>query len=351
MKNNGFFCRTRGVIACVLLFFVILSGCSSREYPSVDVTGITQPGREIPFQEKDQTASQGEAENTGGPEDALRTDAERLAADDASEAVERPEEISAGSAPAFDELTAAEEPSGDSSPETSEEAAEEYTRPETADTEPETEIQKNGHIVAIDAGGQTKADSTKEAVGPNSQSMTARMEESKTGAATGTKEYELTLAVARNVESLLVSRGYEVIMIRESNDVNLSNAERAAKANQSGAEILVRLHASFMDNSGIYGALAMCMTSANPYHPELYGRSYNLAKLLVDCTCASTGTKNRGVQETDHLAALNFSEIPAADLSMGYLSNPDEDLWLSGEDYRQKLADGITGAIDAYFGY
>lgn len=347
MRNNGFLGRTRGVIACVLLFSVILSGCSSREYPSVDVTGITQPGREIPFQEKDQAASQGEAENTGGPEDALRTDAERLAADDASEAVERPEEISAGSAPAFDEPPEGEE----ASPETSEEAAEEYTRPETADTEPETEIPKNGHIVAIDAGGQTKADSTKEAVGPNSQSMTARMEESKTGAATGTKEYELTLAVAKNVESLLVSRGYEVVMIRESNDVNLSNAERAAKANQSGAEILVRLHASSMDNSGIYGALAMCMTSANPYHPELYGRSYNLAKLLVDRICASTGTKNRGVQETDHLAALNFSEIPAADLSMGYLSNPDEDLWLSGEDYRQKLADGITGAIDAYFGY
>lgn len=217
------------------------------------------------------------------------------------------------------------------------------------DTETEAALPGAGYVVAIDAGSQAKANLDKEPIGPSSVTLKAKMPEGATGTSAGAREYELTLAVAKKLEEELCSRGYEVVMVRKSHDVNLSNAERAAIANESGAQLVIRLQASFMENSSVYGALAVCMTDQNPYHPELHEESYRLSKKIVDSICGLTGTKNRGVQEIDNSGAINWSEIPVSVVKMGFLSNPDEDRWLSDDGYQNKLALGIASAVDAYF--
>lgn len=211
------------------------------------------------------------------------------------------------------------------------------------------EVEWNGHVVAIDAGHQAKANAEKEPIGPSSQTMKAKMPEGAVGTATGVKEYELTLTVAQKLESELKARGYQVIMIRTTHDVNLSDAERAVIANNSNAEIFIRLHANSMENSGVYGALAMCMTEYNPYNASLHTKSYTLSKKIIDNICSLTGTKNRGVQTVDNSSAINWSEIPVSVVEMGFLSNPDEDRWLQSEDYQAKIVSGIAAAVDSYF--
>ncbi len=207
----------------------------------------------------------------------------------------------------------------------------------------------NGYIVAIDAGHQAKANMDKEPIGPSSVTLKAKMLEGNIGTDTGVKEHELTLTVAKKLEAELQSRGYQVVMTRQGSDVDLSNAERAAIANESGADIFLLLHANSMDNSGVYGTLTMCMSSQNPFHPELHDRSYRLCKKIVDHICTQTGTKNRGVQETDNSGEINWSEIPVAVVEMGFLSNPDEDRWMQEESYQDKLVSGMAGAVDSYF--
>ncbi len=211
------------------------------------------------------------------------------------------------------------------------------------------EVPLNGHIVAIDAGCQAKANAEKEPIGPASQTKKAKMPEGAVGAVTGVKEYELTLTVAKQLQDELKARGYKVVMIRESHDVNLSHAERSKIANNSGADIFIRLSANSMDNSSIYGAMTMCMTEQNPYNSELSSDSYRLSKQIVDNICANTGTKNRGVQKVDNSSAINWCEIPVSVVEMGYLTNPDEDRWLQTEEYQGKIAAGISDAIDRYF--
>lgn len=211
------------------------------------------------------------------------------------------------------------------------------------------EVAWNGHVVAIDAGHQAKANAEKEPIGPSSQTMKAKMPEGAVGTATGVKEYELTLTVAQKLESELKARGYQVVMVRTSHDVNLSDAERAVIANNSDAEIFIRLHANSMENSGVYGALAMCMTEYNPYNASLHTKSYTLSKKIIDNICSLTGTKNRGVQKVDNSSAINWSEIPVSVVEMGFLSNPDEDRWLQSEDYQAKIVSGIAAAVDSYF--
>ena len=220
----------------------------------------------------------------------------------------------------------------------------------TGDTDEEAAaVSFNGHIVAIDAGCQAKANAEKEPIGPASQTKKAKMPEGAVGAATGVKEYELTLAVAKQLQTELKARGYEVVMIRESHDVNLSQAERSKIANNSDAEIFIRLSANSMENSSIYGAMAMCMTEYNPYNSELSSDSYRLSKQIINNICSNTGTKNRGVQKVDNSSAINWCEIPVSVVEMGFLTNPDEDRWLQSEEYQGKIIAGISDAVDSYF--
>ena len=232
-------------------------------------------------------------------------------------------------------------------PETEAEGTVSDSPAEESTTEPESFW--NGRTVAIDAGHQAKANAEKEPIGPSSETMKAKMPEGSVGAATGVKEYELTLTVSKKLEEELKARGYKVFMIRTSHDVNLSNAERSVLANESGADILIRIHANSMDNSGVYGVLCMCMTSQNPYNADLHDKSYALSKKIVDNICSQTGTKNRGVQEVDNSGAINWSEIPVTVVEMGFLSNPDEDRWMQDDSYQNKIVSGISAAIDAYF--
>lgn len=317
------------LLLAVLLSAVFLSGCASSKYQAIEIEGI---GTEA--------ASQEEKESAGGEQDVeLETEAgETLEAgepDPADAEAQGPQEA------ARNVDLASQEPQEASV------TADPAAQPAAVPGEDETFF--NGHIVAIDAGHQAKANAEKEPIGPSSETMKAKMPAGAVGTVLGVKEYELTLTVAEKLKEELENKGYQVVMIRESHDVNLSNSERARIANESGAEIFIRLHANSMENTGVYGALAMCMTAQNPYNAALHDNSYRLAKTIIDQVCALTGTKNRGVQEVDNNGEINWSEIPVAVVEMGFLSNPDEERWLSEGDYQDKIVSGIAAAVDSYF--
>ena len=206
-----------------------------------------------------------------------------------------------------------------------------------------------GRVVAIDAGHQAKGNSEKEPIGPGSSTMKAKVAAGAEGIRTKLPEYKLTLSVSQKLRRILEERGYKVIMIRESNDVNLSNAERAEIANKSGASIFVRVHANSLDNNSVHGTLSMCQTAKNPYNGNLHAKSYSLSKKITDYVCAATGFKNRGVQETDSMSGINWCTIPVTIIEMGFMSNPEEDQKMAQDDYQELIAAGIANGIDAYF--
>lgn len=206
-----------------------------------------------------------------------------------------------------------------------------------------------GKIIAIDPGHQAKGNSQKEPIGPGASEMKAKVASGTQGAATGIPEYQLNLAVSLKLKQELIDRGYQVYMIRETHDVNISNAERAQMADKSGADIFVRVHANSLNDSSIHGALTMCQTSNNPYNGTLYSKSQSLSKAVVDGICNQTGFKNRGVQETDSMSGINWCNIPVTIVEMGFMSNADEDNKMATEEYRDKIAKGIADGIDTYY--
>ena len=208
----------------------------------------------------------------------------------------------------------------------------------------------NGKKVAIDAGHQAHGNSEQEPIGPGASQTKAKVASGTTGRTTGVTEYQLNLDVSLKLRDELEARGYEVYMIRETNDVDISNAERAQLAAESGADILVRIHANGSDNTSVAGALTMAPSTANPYlSQELIAECQKLSQCIITTFCASTGANNQGVYQTDEMSGLNWCSIPATIVEMGYMTNPDEDTRMQTAEYQQQMVTGIADGIDQYF--
>ncbi len=240
----------------------------------------------------------------------------------------------------------------------------EFVEETTIDWATETNVEKVSHVVFIDPAKQITEDSTTEPMSPDITAPTMNdegeyegggvgMKEKMTPAAMGVDsgvfEYDVTMTIANQLNAELVKRGYTVYMSRTSNNVNLSNAKRSEMANTSGAEIYIKLEASSSNDYTAKGVLGFITTSTNSNSGLNYQKNYELCYDVIKCVCEGTGADRMGIYETDNLTSLNYADIPATAINMGFLSNTEDDANLNDPEYQQKMAESLANGIDMYF--
>lgn len=212
-----------------------------------------------------------------------------------------------------------------------------------------TKMRNQKYVVAIDAGHQAKQNSAKEPIGPGASTMKAKVTSGTAGVATRIPEYKLTLQIAQKLKDSLETKGYKVIMVRNSHDVNISNKERAQVANDAKADAFIRIHANGSENSSVNGAMTICQTASSPYNANLHSKSKLLSTCVLDSFVKATNCKREKVWETDTMSGINWCNVPVTIIEMGYMSNPNEDKLMNSEDYQSKMVAGMVNGIETYF--
>ena len=226
----------------------------------------------------------------------------------------------------------------------------EAVTPMPTPTSAPTAAPTTGKVICIDPGHQLAEILEEEPNGPGSDVMKQGVTSGAYGEASGKNEYEVVLEIGLKLRDILTSKGYTVVMTRETHDVSISNVQRAQIATDANADLFVRIHCNGVDDTTVAGVMCYGPSGANPYlSAELITNSQKLCELLRDNQCAVTGQRPMENLYQDDMTGINWATMPVSIVEVGFMSNPEEDLYIASEDGENAIATGLANGIDAYF--
>ncbi|HEY5341888.1 MAG TPA: N-acetylmuramoyl-L-alanine amidase [Candidatus Aquilonibacter sp.] len=172
------------------------------------------------------------------------------------------------------------------------------------------------------------------------------------------QEAVLTLDMAKRVQAILVARGWEVKMTRNSDHDVLATPQSQAQSEKNGyhnpdaydlqarddiasdlgARLFVSIHCNAYINSGPSG------TTLYYYKPS----DLPLAETMNHAVAqANLGTKDDGIVKFPYYVTKN-ADMPAVLVETAFLTNPDDYALLDSSAWRQKMAEAIAEGIDQY---
>ncbi len=164
--------------------------------------------------------------------------------------------------------------------------------------------------------------------------------------ADGTPEPKVTLNLALKLKEKLLAAGYDVLMIRESDDVQLDNIARTVIANNA-ASCHIALHWDSTTNNK--GAFYMSVPDHSAYRnmepvKSHWQEHHVLGESLIG------GLKGAGVKIFSNgamamdLTQTSYSTVPSVDIELGDKASDHSDATL------ETLADGLLAGVNAFYG-
>ena len=156
----------------------------------------------------------------------------------------------------------------------------------------------------------------------------------------------VTLAMAKILKDKLLASGYDVLMIRESDDVQLDNIARTVIANNT-SDCHIALHWDSTTNNK--GAFYMSVPNVDSYRNmepvRSHWQSHNALGESLVAGLKGVGVKifSNGAMAMD-LTQTSFSTIPSVDIELGDKASDHSQATLN------TLADGLLAGINQYFG-
>ena len=200
----------------------------------------------------------------------------------------------------------------------------------------------------------------------------------------GLVEKTLVLQIARRLKAVLEDAGATVLLTRED-DTDVSLADRARQANETGADLFVSIHCNSMatshdrlvtrgaetyflspDPTDAEAKLLAEMENGGPDTIPLPKTADPVSGLLADLALGQarndsaalaqalhrnlirrTGTQSRGVRQAPFLV-LSVTKMPSALVEIGFISHPQEARLLAKEKHQQRVAEALAAGIQEF---
>ena len=139
-------------------------------------------------------------------------------------------------------------------------------------------------------------------------------------------------------------------MTRTTQEVAISNVQRAQMANAARADLFVRIHADGAADASINGVLVLYPASIPGWTDDIAVESKRAATLALEKLVAATGAYNRGLSARGDLSGFNWSDVPVILPEIGLMTNRTEDARLATDDYQNMIVEALTNAILEFLG-
>jgi N-acetylmuramoyl-L-alanine amidase len=204
---------------------------------------------------------------------------------------------------------------------------------------------------------------------------------SETGAIgpSGIVEKDITLALSNKLAGLIRSRMPVRVILTRTGDQQVDLTQRTALANEYAADLFVSIHLNASLRKGATGTETYFLSleasddlarqAAERENADETGAidptsdlklilwdlaqqqylkdSSTFAEAVQDELSRATATENRGVKQAPFRVLIGAT-MPAALVEVGFISNPDEEQRLAGDDYQLMLAEAIYRGIERF---
>lgn len=150
----------------------------------------------------------------------------------------------------------------------------------------------------------------------------------------GTREKDVTLAIATRLSRIMATNGMSVQMTRMK-DLEILLRPRVEMANRNDSDVFISIHAnSFGSMKGVAGIETYYFSD----------ESYNLAKSVHKHLVRTLKQPDRGVRK-NNFYVVHHTQMPSALIEIGYLSNPQEEAKLKDPAYQEQAAQAIYRGV------
>lgn len=153
-------------------------------------------------------------------------------------------------------------------------------------------------------------------------------------------EGQLTMSVAQKIQARLETLGAKVVC-----QIMSEGATARFDYTQAESSIPIDMHVRICADAS--DDVSLCGITV--YVPDVYGDTGEnrvAGEYVLNAVTAAAGAKSNGVGVI--AMGYKFVYCPTLQVSLGYMSNPDEAVLMETEEYQQKLAQGICEGLVQY---
>lgn len=155
----------------------------------------------------------------------------------------------------------------------------------------------------------------------------------------GRRESDDALRLALAVGQILEAHGYEVGYTRTS-DITQSVGQKAAIANEAGADLFISIHRNAAEYPGQYSGVQTLIYQDSGFKREMADR--------INANLADLGFNNLGVEIRPNLVVLNSTQMPALLVEAGFIDSETDNRIFDTrfQEVAQAIANGIMETLE-----